>query len=428
MVTPRVSIHLPVFNGARSLQRQLDSIIGQTYTDFWLFLNDNGSTDGTESICRSYLGDSRVIYHRSPVNLGFGANFGKGFNQCLDSEFMIYASSNDFWEPTYLEKCVKALDDNPKAPLAYSYCWLWPRTNEVQASGRGNSGEVSEGEIQNAGLDSGVRTPEKELYYDEFDLSALSGPQRYLTVTGELNLCTPFYGLMRVQKVLEYEIFFHISGQAAAGDNAFLGALAADGPFVQIKEPLFNREAAEHFGRSLSERRVHQENLNNHRSYVPGFPFVRQTYGAAFASLWRFDFPPEITERFFPLVHKVCLARFQALMEEEVSLAVSNLLKGNLHMGFSGEKAFDCGAYPHIDVLTIYNLLVDLNLANHLLPKEAQVGVHMGRAVCLIMLNRRQEAALALKEEIALGPLGAFYRPAFELEAALKKSFLQGQG
>ena len=73
--SPRVSIGMPVYNGAAFLKESLDSLLSQTYGDFELIISDNASTDETESICRSYAaGDPRVRYQRQEENRGANAH------------------------------------------------------------------------------------------------------------------------------------------------------------------------------------------------------------------------------------------------------------------------------------------------------------------------------------------------------------------
>ena len=60
---PRISIGLPVYNGAKYLRSSLDSILRQDYTDFELIISDNASTDGTSQICEEYATiDKRIRF------------------------------------------------------------------------------------------------------------------------------------------------------------------------------------------------------------------------------------------------------------------------------------------------------------------------------------------------------------------------------
>lgn len=51
---PLVSVGMPVYNGAKTLRRAMDSILGQDYSNFEFIISDNASTDETPEICREY--------------------------------------------------------------------------------------------------------------------------------------------------------------------------------------------------------------------------------------------------------------------------------------------------------------------------------------------------------------------------------------
>ena len=71
MHRPYVSIGMPVYNGGRFLERAIETTLAQDFDDLELVISDNGSTDATEEICRSYVAtDPRVRYHRLPENRG----------------------------------------------------------------------------------------------------------------------------------------------------------------------------------------------------------------------------------------------------------------------------------------------------------------------------------------------------------------------
>lgn len=116
---PRLTVGLPVYNGARHLGASVESILAQSWGDFTLVISDNASTDGTEDICRGYArDDARVRYVRQPTNLGANANYNAVAGG-LDTELFRWAAHDDLLAPDYLRACVAALDAVPASVLAH---------------------------------------------------------------------------------------------------------------------------------------------------------------------------------------------------------------------------------------------------------------------------------------------------------------------
>src|SRR3954470_23138397 len=109
-MTPRVTIGLPVYNGARYLAEAIESVLAQTFTDFELVISDNASTDATAAIALQYAArDPRVRYSRNRENIGSARNFGRAF-ELATGEFFKWMASDDLISPEFLENCVAALD------------------------------------------------------------------------------------------------------------------------------------------------------------------------------------------------------------------------------------------------------------------------------------------------------------------------------
>lgn len=127
--SPRVSIGLPVYNGSDYLEAALDSIQAQTFTDFELIICDNGSTDGTEIICRRYAEqDDRIRYVRNPRNLGAAKNYNRTL-ELAEAPYFRWACHDDRLAPRCLEACVEVLDAHPNVVCAY------PLTQMIDAEG-----------------------------------------------------------------------------------------------------------------------------------------------------------------------------------------------------------------------------------------------------------------------------------------------------
>jgi glycosyltransferase involved in cell wall biosynthesis len=122
MADPCVSVGMPVYNGERFLGRAVDTLIGQDLESLELVISDNGSTDGTEEICRSYArADRRVRYERHDVNRGAAWNYTNVLRIANPSaRYFAWAAADDEHDAAYLTRTVALLDDDPTASLAHT--------------------------------------------------------------------------------------------------------------------------------------------------------------------------------------------------------------------------------------------------------------------------------------------------------------------
>jgi glycosyltransferase involved in cell wall biosynthesis len=124
---PRLSIGMAVYNGADLIAQALQCLLAQTFADFELIISDNGSTDGTEAICRQHASrDARVRYVRQPENRGPAFNFAYVLDAARAPYFM-FAAHDDRWEPEFAARLIAALDAEPDAVLAFS---RWDAINQ----------------------------------------------------------------------------------------------------------------------------------------------------------------------------------------------------------------------------------------------------------------------------------------------------------
>lgn len=114
---PRVSVGLPVFNAGDYLKDAVESLLGQTFSDFEILIQDNASTDETAEICHTYVErDCRVKYKRNSTNVGAAKNYNLTLNRSR-GEYFKWAAHDDVCAPVFLERCVKVLDNDPSVVL-----------------------------------------------------------------------------------------------------------------------------------------------------------------------------------------------------------------------------------------------------------------------------------------------------------------------
>ena len=221
--TPRVGIGMPVYNGEQFVAQAIGSLLAQTFGDFQLVVCDNASTDGTEEICREFARrDARVRYVRNERNLGAAVNFNRTFALCPATPYFKWAAADDMHSPTYLERCVAALDADSSAVLAHS------RTTVVDEQGR----PIPE-----------TRT---ELYDPPRRLDVPRAHDRFRQILVHTKWCFEIFGLMRracVARTALHESYY-------GSDKVLLSAMSLMGRFAEVPEALFFRRY--HAGTSTS--------------------------------------------------------------------------------------------------------------------------------------------------------------------------------
>lgn len=205
-VGPRVTIGLPVYNGERYLAEALESLLAQSYTEFEVVISDNASIDRTEEICRSFADrDERVRYVRADVNRGGTWNFNRVV-ELSRGEYFRWAAHDDAVAPTYLQRCLDVLENDPRAVLAHT------RVELIDAGGR------------SLGTYDGPRARrEDERAWVRFHDAALWSGRNHL-----------IFGVMRrhlLDRIPPY-------GSHGNADGVLLARLSLLGTFVTIDEPL----------------------------------------------------------------------------------------------------------------------------------------------------------------------------------------------
>ena len=102
MTSPFFSICLPVYNGRKYVGKAISSVIEQSFRDWELVVYNNGSTDGTSEIIRSFQDNRiRIIEETESVSRAIPAwhrvmSMGKG-------EYLLMLGHDDWFKPDFLE-------------------------------------------------------------------------------------------------------------------------------------------------------------------------------------------------------------------------------------------------------------------------------------------------------------------------------------
>jgi glycosyltransferase involved in cell wall biosynthesis len=119
-----ISVAMATYNGARFIREQLDSIAAQTVPPAELVVTDDGSTDDTLGIVRTFAGTAPFPVHvyENSARLGFRANFMRSIGLCA-SDVIALCDQDDVWAPNKLERMSQPFED-PEVLLSYHEAWL----------------------------------------------------------------------------------------------------------------------------------------------------------------------------------------------------------------------------------------------------------------------------------------------------------------
>lgn len=109
MISPRISVIIPVYNVAAYLRRCIDSVIHQSCRELEIILVDDGSTDSCGSICDEYASmDSRImVIHQENMGLYGARNTGL---EAAGGEYISFIDSDDWIEADTYTHLLKIID------------------------------------------------------------------------------------------------------------------------------------------------------------------------------------------------------------------------------------------------------------------------------------------------------------------------------
>ena len=118
---PRVTVLMAVHNGEKYLRKAVESVLGQSFRDFEFLVVNDGSTDDSPAILRSY-GDPRLRLVDNEVRKGLSSALNEGIDLAR-GEYIDRMDSDDVCLPERLSRQVAFLDRHPEVGA----CGSWVR-------------------------------------------------------------------------------------------------------------------------------------------------------------------------------------------------------------------------------------------------------------------------------------------------------------
>ena len=207
---PVISVGMPVYNGEIYLESAIRAVLDQSFDDFELIISDNASTDRTAEICSDFAAtDKRVRFSRNPDNIGAALNYNRVFELARGPYFR-WMNADDSCMPNLHELCLKALEANPDAVLAYGKTAIMDDKGKIL-----------------------------EAYDDNLDLRQSTATERFEQFFDGVGLTNAIYGLMRSEVVGRTGRMGN--GSFPAADTNFMAEMTLHGKFIELPEQLFYR-------------------------------------------------------------------------------------------------------------------------------------------------------------------------------------------
>ena len=118
---PKVSIVIPSYNSEKYIEPTLDSVINQSIKDIEVIVVDDGSTDRSPEIVRSYGSQVRLV---SQQNSGVSKARNRGIKEAT-APFVCFLDSDDYWLPGKLEHQLKVFEMMPETGVVYTNFIRW---------------------------------------------------------------------------------------------------------------------------------------------------------------------------------------------------------------------------------------------------------------------------------------------------------------
>ena len=120
-----VSVIVPVYQAEKHIEKCVNSVLEQTFTDWELILVDDGSKDGSGAICDKFArSDTRIrVIHQENTGVSGARNAGI---KASSSEYIAFLDSDDYYKPDMLDKLIGALKNSVADSAGCGHIYLYP--------------------------------------------------------------------------------------------------------------------------------------------------------------------------------------------------------------------------------------------------------------------------------------------------------------
>lgn len=124
---PLVSVIIPVYNGEKYINKSLDSIIFQSYSNLEIIVVNDGSSDGTKNILDHYEDRRLKIIEQENAGVSAARNAGIGI---ASGKYIVFCDDDDFYENDFVEVAVNLAEKHPHSWILFGNYTL-ERTDDL---------------------------------------------------------------------------------------------------------------------------------------------------------------------------------------------------------------------------------------------------------------------------------------------------------
>ncbi|MBO4834646.1 MAG: glycosyltransferase [Lachnospiraceae bacterium] len=113
-----VSVYINVYNREDLIGETIQSVLNQTYSNLQIIVVDDGSSDGTADVVRSFA-DPRIEFYPLGKNINVVGALNEGLKH-VRGDYAAHVDSDDLWAPDKIEKQVRFLEEHPEYGSCFS--------------------------------------------------------------------------------------------------------------------------------------------------------------------------------------------------------------------------------------------------------------------------------------------------------------------
>lgn len=128
IVNPKISVVMPVYNGAEFLAEAIESVLKQSFPDFELVIVNDGSSDNSETVIKGFS-DKRIVYVKNELNKGLIFSLNKGIS-IAKGVFVARMDHDDVADAHRFEKQINEFVKDPDLVICGSFIKTFENSKE----------------------------------------------------------------------------------------------------------------------------------------------------------------------------------------------------------------------------------------------------------------------------------------------------------